>query len=79
MLHYIHGSLIYNSQKLEKNIHVHQHKNRFRKCGTFTDWSTTQLFKNSEFMKFLGKCMELENIILSNERNHKRINMVCTN
>jgi hypothetical protein len=35
-----------------------------RKCGTFTQWSTTQLFKN-DFMKFLGKWMELEKIILS--------------
>ena len=24
-------------------------------CGTFTHWSTTQLLKKNEFMKFLGK------------------------
>jgi hypothetical protein len=35
-----------------------------RKCGTFTQWSTTQPLKN-EFMKFLGKWMYLEGIILS--------------
>ena len=34
---------------------------RKRKCGTFTQWSTTQLFKN-ELMKFLGKWMDLEYI-----------------
>ena len=31
---------------------------------TFTQWSTTQLLKN-EFMKFLGKWMDLEDIILN--------------
>ena len=35
-----------------------------KKCGTFTQWSTTQLLKN-EFMKFLGKWMDVEGIILS--------------
>jgi hypothetical protein len=34
--------------------------------------------KNNEFMKFLGKWMELENIILSEVPNHKRTHMVCT-
>jgi hypothetical protein len=36
-----------------------------RKCGTFTQWSTTQILKNADFMKFLGQWLELENIILS--------------
>ena len=31
--------------------------------------------KNNEFMKFLGKWLELENIILSVVPNHKRIHM----
>jgi hypothetical protein len=35
------------------------------KCGTFTEWSMSQVFKNNEFMKIIGKCIELENIILS--------------
>ena len=34
--------------------------------------------KNDEFMKFLGKWMELENIILSEVTNYKRTHMVCT-
>jgi hypothetical protein len=35
--------------------------------------------KNNEFMKFLGKWMELENIILSEVTQcHKRTHMVCT-
>ena len=63
MLHYVHSSLIYNIQKLERpqmsfykgmdteNV-VHLHN------GVLA-------IKNNEFMKFLGKWMELENIILS--------------
>jgi hypothetical protein len=34
--------------------------------------------KNYDFMKFLGKCMKLENIILSEVTHHKRTHMVCT-
>jgi hypothetical protein len=30
-------------------------RNEYRKCGTFTQWSATQLLKNNEFMKFLDK------------------------
>jgi hypothetical protein len=42
-----------------------QQRDGYRKCGTFTQWSTTQLlFLNNEFMKFLGKLKELENIVL---------------
>jgi hypothetical protein len=55
-----------------KNPDVPQQRNGYRKCGTFTQWSTTQLYiknknknKKNAFMKFLGKWMELENIILS--------------
>ena len=64
MLHYVHSSLIYNSQKLERNqmplnrgmdtenvVHLHN--------GVLLSY-----LKN-EFMKFLGKWMDLEGIILS--------------
>ena len=34
--------------------------------------------KKNEFMKFLGKWMELDNIILNEEPNHKRTQMVYT-
>ena len=36
-----------------------------KKCGTFTQWDTTQLLKKNEFMKFLGKWLDLEGTILS--------------
>jgi hypothetical protein len=59
MLHYVHSSLIYNSQKLEKKPDVPQQRKGYRKCDTFTQVSTTQLLKTGEFMKFAGKWMEL--------------------
>ena len=61
-IHYVHHSLIYSSQKLERTS-----------CPS-TDkwiqiiWYTMQYYsaiKNNAFMKFTGKWMELENIILS--------------
>ena len=62
MLHYVHSSLIYNSQKLKRTqmsfnrgidtenvIHLHN--------GVLSS------IKNNDFMKSLGKWMELENIL----------------
>jgi hypothetical protein len=39
----------------------------YRNCATCTQWSTKYYaaIKNNEFMKFLDKCMDLEDIILS--------------
>ena len=64
MFHYVHSSLIYNSQKLERTqiplnnemdtenvVHLH---NGVLFC-----------YKKNEFIKFLGKWMNLEGIILS--------------
>ena len=64
MLHYVHTSLIYNSQKLERTqmpfnrgmdtenvVHLHN--------------GVLPAIKNNEFMKFLGKWMHLDDIILS--------------
>ena len=65
MLYYVWSHLIYNSQKIY-NSDLPQQMNRYRKCGIFTQWISTQLLKSNDFMKFAGKCMELENIILSN-------------
>ena len=64
MLHYVHSSLIYNSQKLKR---TQMPLNR----GIDTEmWYiyTTEYYssiKNNEFMKCLGKWMDLEDIILS--------------
>jgi sulfur transfer complex TusBCD TusB component (DsrH family) len=64
MLHYVHSSLIYNSQKLERTqmslnrgmdtenvVHLHN--------GVYS------AIKNNDFMKFIGEWMELDNIIPS--------------
>jgi hypothetical protein len=42
-------------------------RNGYRKCGAFAQWSTIQLLKSRTFMKFAGKWMELENIILDTD------------
>jgi hypothetical protein len=64
VLHYVHSSLIYNSQIWKKP-----------RCPSREEWTqkiwynyTMEYYsamKNDEFMKFLGKWMKLENIILS--------------
>ena len=64
MLHYVHSSLIYNSQKLERT-----------QCPSKEEWIQKMWYiytmeycsaiKNNEFMKFLDKLLEIENIILS--------------
>jgi hypothetical protein len=53
MLHYVHSSLIYNSKKLE------------RTQMSLNRGMDSSAIKNNEFMKFLNKRMNLEDIILS--------------
>jgi len=36
------------------------------------------VIKNNDFMKFIGKRIELENIILSERTQSQKIHMVCT-
>ena len=64
MLHYVHSSHIYNSQKWKKP-----------RCPSTEEWIQKMWYiytmkyysaiKNNEFMKSLDKQMELENIILN--------------
>jgi hypothetical protein len=49
MLHYVHSSLIYNSQKLERTQMPLNRGMDTKKCDTFTQWSTTQLLKRMNF------------------------------
>jgi hypothetical protein len=58
MLHYVQSSLIYNSQRLERT------QMSLNRGYTYT-MEYYAAIKNNEFMKFLGKWMDLENIILS--------------
>ena len=57
MLHYVHSIIIYNSQNLERT------QMSFNRGMDTMEYHSA--IKNNEFMKFLGKWLELENIILS--------------
>jgi hypothetical protein len=63
MLHYVHGSVIYNSQKLERN---QMSLNRGMDTENVVHYTVEyySAIKKNEFMKFLGKWMDLEGIIL---------------
>jgi hypothetical protein len=64
MLHYVHSSLIYNSQKLERTQMSFNRGMDTENVVLYTiEYYST--IKNNEFMKFLGKWMHLEDIILS--------------
>jgi hypothetical protein len=52
---------------------------KYRKCGSFTQWNTTQLLKNEHVLSFAGKWMELENTILSEVAQTQKDMHVCTN
>ena len=64
MLYYVYSSLIYNSQKLEilSCPSTEECIQKMRYIYTIEYYSAT---KNNDFVKFAGKWMELENIILS--------------
>jgi hypothetical protein len=45
MHHYVHLSLIYNGKELERTQMFLKRVMDTKKCGTFTQWNTTQLLK----------------------------------
>jgi hypothetical protein len=50
------------------------------KCPSTEEWTQkmySPAIKDNDFMKYAGKWMELENIILSKVNSHKRTLMVC--
>jgi hypothetical protein len=63
MLTYVHSILIYNSQKL-KTTQMSLNKGIQKMLYIYT-MEYYSAIKNYDFMKFTGKWMELENIILS--------------
>jgi hypothetical protein len=69
MLHYVHSSLIYNSQKLDASQQSNGYKKKMWYIYTMEYYSA---IKKNEFMKFLGKWMELEGIILSEETQSQK-------
>ena len=64
MLHYVRSSPSYNSQKLEKT-QMFLNRGMGTENVVHSHHAVLLSYKNNEFMKYLGKWMELENIILS--------------
>ena len=64
MLHYVHSSLIYNSQKLERT-QIPLKKEWIQKMWYIYTMEYYSAIKKNEFMKFLRKWMDLAGIILS--------------
>ena len=64
MLYYVHSSLIYNSQKLERN-QMSLNRGMDTENVAYLHNGVFSTIKNNEFMKFLGKWMDPEDIILS--------------
>ena len=64
MLHYVHNSLIYNSQKLERT-QMPPTEEWIQKMWYIYTMEYYSAIKKNEFMKFLGKWLDLEGIILS--------------
>jgi hypothetical protein len=64
MLHYVHSSFIYNSQKLERT-QMSLNRRIYTENVVHLNNGVLLSNKNKEFMKFFGKWMGLEGIILS--------------
>ena len=71
MLLYVHHSLIYNSQELERT-QVFSTEEWIQKMWYIYTMEYYSAIKKNEFMEFLGKWMDLEGIILSEEKNSQR-------
>jgi hypothetical protein len=64
MLCYVHSSLIYNSQKLERTqMPLNRGMDTKNVVHLIPEYYSA--IKKNEFMKFLGKWLDLEGIILS--------------
>jgi hypothetical protein len=64
MLHYVHSSLIYSSQKLQRT-QISLRRGVDTENVVIYTMEYYSALKNNEFMKFLGKWMYLKGIILS--------------
>jgi hypothetical protein len=78
MLHYVHSSLIYNRQKLESTQMPLKRGMDTEYVVHYTIMYYSAIKKN-EFMKLLGKWMDLKGIILSEVTQSQRNshNMYC--
>ena len=71
MLDSVHSSLIYNIQKLERT-QMSLNRRMDSEMWYIYTMEYYSAIKNSEFMKFLGKWMDLEDIILSEVTHAQR-------
>ena len=72
MLHYVHSSLIYSSQKLQRTQILLNRGVDTENVVIYT-MEYYSAIKNNEFMKFLGKWLDLEGIILSEVTQSQKI------
>ena len=71
MLHYVHSSLIYNTQKL-KGTQMPLNREWIQKLWYIYTMEYYSAIKKNEFMKFPGKWQDLEGIILSEVTQSQR-------
>ena len=64
MLHHVYNKHIYNSQMMERN-QMSLKKELIQKIWYINTMQYDSAIKNNEFMNFLDKWMDLEDIILS--------------
>ena len=81
MLNYVHNSLIFNSQKL-KRTQMPPTEEWIQKMWYIYTVKYYSAIKKNEFMKFLGKWMDLESIILSEvtqsqKNSHDLYSLIC--
>jgi hypothetical protein len=73
MLHYVHSNLIYNSQKLERTqMFISRGMDTENVIHLHNGVLYYSAIKNNEFMKFLDKRVDLEDIILSEITQSKK-------
>ena len=77
MLHYVHNSLIYNSQKLERT-QTPLSRGMDTKMWYIYTMDYYSAIKRNEFMKFLDKWLDLEDIILSEVTQSQKTQTICT-
>jgi hypothetical protein len=69
MFHYVHSSLIYDSQKLERN--QMSFNKGIQKIWYIYTMEYYSAIKNNDFTKFAGKWIELENILSEATQSQK--------
>ena len=71
IVEHVHSSLIYNSHKVEKT-QMSLNRGMYTENVVIYTMEYYSVIKKNEFMKFLGKWMDLEGIILSEVTQSKK-------